>query len=101
MKGAYLALAAIGSTMALVGTATPALAETMVVHYSDLNLTSQDGQVTLQRRIDAAAKKVCSYEEHRTGTRILAADSRKCYREAKAKAATQFATIIESKRLGG
>ncbi len=101
MKSAYLALAAIGSTMALASTATPALAETMVVHYSDLNLASEDGQVTLQKRIDAAAKKVCGYEELRTGTRIRAADSRKCYREAKAKATTQFAAIIESKRLGG
>lgn len=101
MKSAYIALAAIGSTMALAGTAAPALAETVEVKYADLNLASAEGEQILQRRIDQAAKRACGLDQIRTGTRLKSDESKKCYREAKAQATKQIAALTDAKRLGG
>lgn len=101
MKRAFIAFAAIGSALALAGTAAPALAEVMEVQYSDLDLGSADGQKVLKQRIDNAAKKVCGLDRGTTGTRLKSADAMKCYREAKAKASAQFAVLVDAKRLGG
>lgn len=113
MKRAYLAVATIGSVIALYGTlagaATPAFAEagtntvpqTMVVKYADLNLASAKDQKILERRIDKAAKKICGLDRARTGTRLKSRDAQDCYREAKANAAKQFAGLIKEQRIDG
>lgn len=101
MKRAYIAFAAIGSTLALAGTAAPALAEAMVVQYSDLDLGSADGQKVLKRRIDDAARKVCRLDQDNTGTRIKSREATKCYHDAKTKAFAQFAVLVDAKRQGG
>ncbi len=101
MKRAFIAFAAIGSTLALAGTAAPALAEEMVVQYSDLNLGSADGQKVLKMRIDNAARNVCGLDQGNTGTRLRSSEAMKCYREAKAKASAQFAVLVDAERQGG
>lgn len=101
MKRTIIAFAALGSTLALAGTAAPALAEAMVVQYSDLDLGSAEGQKVLKLRIDNAARQVCGLDQGNTGTRLRSAEATKCYREAKAKASAQFAVLVDAKRQGG
>lgn len=105
MKRAYLAVAAIGSAIALAGAGAPAVAETiqqtMVVKYTDLNLASAKDQKILERRIDRAAKKICGLDRARTGTRLKSPKAQECYRTAKANATKQFAVLIEEQRIGG
>lgn len=101
MKRTFIAFAAIGSTLALAGTAAPAYAEAMEVQYADLDLGSEAGQKVLKQRIDSAARKVCGLDQGNTGTRLRSAEATKCYREAKAKASAQFAVLVDAKRQGG
>ncbi len=101
MKTPLFALAA-AATM-LVG--APALADEtrpdMVVHYADLDLSSEAGQKALEKRIDAAAKKYCGVGEPTSGTRIKSSLVTRCYRDAKRLANQQFAAIVSEARLGG
>ncbi|GAA4047485.1 UrcA family protein [Parerythrobacter jejuensis] len=101
MKTPLIALAATATLIA----GTPALAvetgDNMVVQYQDLNLSSVKGQKTLERRIDAAAKRYCRVGAQRSGTRISNSQASKCYREAKRLARQQFAEVIDNNRLGG
>lgn len=94
------------ASIALVATATPAIAgpmdvPTQKVSYADLDLTSPEGQAVLDRRIDAAARKVCAMDEIRTSTRIKSRESKACYAKARASAANQVAGIVADKQLGG
>ena len=101
MKTLAIATAAIG----LAVSSTPAIAgdgsQSMAVKYSDLNLSTADGQKQLDRRINAAAKKVCRVHQAQTGTRIQSRNAQKCYQLARAKARTAFASVIEENRRGG
>jgi UrcA family protein len=57
---AILALASAGAT--LTASTVPAFAEEpreVIVHLSDLNLAAPAGRATLDRRVRAAARKVC------------------------------------------
>ena len=100
MKTLALATAAIG----LAVSSAPAIAggdkNAMVVKYDDLNLDTKAGQEHLERRIDAAAKKVCGMTE-RTGTRLQNGKAQRCYNNAKAKAHAAFAGVLEENRRGG
>lgn len=100
MKTLALATAAIG----LAVSSAPAIAggdnNAMVVKYHDLNLSTKAGQDHLERRIDAAAKKVCGLTA-RTGTRLQNGKAQRCYKKAKADAHAAFAGVIEENRRGG
>ncbi len=77
--------------LALLGT-TAAQARTAEVRHADLNLTSAAGQAELERRIERAARKVCS-EEANTGTHI------KDYRavdRCKADVRAQVAAVLKA-----
>jgi len=76
-------------------------AQSMKIKYADLNLASAEGQARLERRIDAAAKKVCQLGKHRTGTRIPSTERKECYAKARQSARSQMASLMNSKRLGG
>ena len=98
MKNSLMAIAAT----AVLATALPATAqESMQIPYRDLNLSSVEGQQVLDRRIDQAARKLCRYDEVRTGTRTRSKEVKSCYRKAKAQAKKQFASVIEARQLGG
>ncbi|MHA6332357.1 UrcA family protein [Qipengyuania sp. CAU 1752] len=100
MRLPLIAFAATASLMA----GTPAIAadesEIMVVAYKDLDLSSAEGQRTLQIRIDAAAKKICGVGELQTGSRLTAKSSTKCFREAR-RIANRHMAAIGNARLGG
>lgn len=105
--------APIAATAALLGlalTTAPAFAgagePTQVrVEYSDLDLTSADGQRTLERRLDAAARNACGYDVRATGANVPTLHARKCYRQARTRAKDVMATAIDNAtsgaRLGG
>ncbi|MBH0111361.1 UrcA family protein [Novosphingobium sp. YJ-S2-02] len=104
-KTAPLAAAMFG-LIATAGIAAPAQAqEKMLVDYTDLDLTTADGQKTLERRLVKAARKVCKMDEHGPNSLIPATSSRTCYRNATEKAQGQMAVVIENaeqySRLGG
>ena len=104
MKSAYIALAAIGSALALAGTAAPALAQSngdLVIVYSDLNLDTAKGQKTLKRRIDKAARQFCGMDRKLTGSRLRTGQDTECYKQAKALATQQMAKLIDNSQFGG
>ncbi len=90
----FAALAAITT----VATAAPVLAKDVTVRYGDLDLASAKGQKELSRRVDRAAKVACDFEAE---NRIPSYSAMTCYHQARAKASTQVATIVEDARLGG
>ncbi len=89
------------SALALVVPMASAHAESISIEYSDLNLSSPEGQKQLERRIDAAARKVCELERTQTGTRIRNPDALACYEQAKVQAKRQLAAVIEREAKGG
>ena len=77
-------LAAAFAASAMI--ATPALADSVVtqsvqVRYSDLDLSTQAGQDTLERRLNQAAESVCGIDRRTSGPTLPSTESRKCYRE--------------------
>jgi UrcA family protein len=93
MKFRPLILAAAAATALASG---PSFAQNSVeVQYSDLDLTTAHGKEVLQRRINAAAKEMCSVGEIRTGTILQSQASRKCYKQALADINARFAVVID------
>jgi UrcA family protein len=79
----------------LAVSAQPAFAESTVVKYGDLDLSTSDGRAALDRRIDRAARTVCRM----TGPRELSEmiESQRCYRIAIDSTRTQLAAAIAKK----
>lgn len=98
MKTTLIALAA--SLTALTPIAAMAQ-QSVTVEHRDLNLGTPEGQAALDRRVDAAARKVCSLDTVRTGTRIRSAENFECYRQAKAQVKKQVAAALAAQQLGG
>lgn len=96
MNKTLIALAAAGAVLA----GAPAAAEETVVRYHDLNLASEKGQKTLERRIEAAVRKVCA-DTSNTGTRLPSRPANECIAQARAAAKQNFAAIIANHKLGG
>ena len=94
------------ASVALVATASPVMAgpvdvPTKKVSIADLDLTTAAGQAALDRRIDAAARKVCFVDEIRTSSRLKRHETKECYAKARASAANQVASIMQDRQLGG
>ena len=91
------------TAIALTSLATPALAQEVgfTVEYSDLNLATEAGQKTLERRIDKAARKACGLDARMTGSRVDSNEARECVRELRTKAFDQFATLAAREGKGG
>ncbi len=86
--------------------ATPAMAAaedkaSATVYYADLDLTSEDGQRELDRRIARAARSVCNTEVQRTGTRISNSAFRECQANVHAQLERRMAMIANDQRRGG
>ena len=90
VRSTFLALAALAA-------ATPAFAETsdtVLVGYSDLNLSSPAGRQAFEGRIAAAARQVCG--EYQPLQLKLIAISRACQARAIASAATRLSHNLSS-----
>lgn len=102
-KTLTLAFAAAG----LAGTVvTPALAEdpvkrTTSVAYADLDLASDAGQRTLDRRIEKAVRHVCRTTSLQTGSRIMDQDAQRCLARARAQAKQKVAALVTNAQRGG
>ncbi|WP_081996278.1 UrcA family protein [Croceibacterium mercuriale] len=64
----------------------------VAVMHDDLDLATQDGQVTLQRRLNRAAKQVCRYPTNQT--LLSTQNEARCYRQARRDVAVQFAEVM-------
>lgn len=89
--------ASIGFTALAVAASAPAVAATVdamphaIVQTSDLNLRSEAGKATAERRIDAAAAQVCA-----TGERFATAS---CRSQARADARQTLAGMTAPERI--
>lgn len=88
--------AALG-TITLVGPAHAAEAPRVSVSFADLDLTSEAGRATLERRIDRAAEAACAGAKANTGTRIQST-YRACLKEARGNVAKQVERAVASAR---
>ncbi|WP_374407285.1 UrcA family protein [Pelagerythrobacter sp.] len=84
-----------------LGTTVPAHAESLAITYRDLDLSTEQGQKTLDQRIDGAVRKYCGMNKRTTGTRMASEDSRRCYAETMKQAKAQFAAVVDEQRVGG
>ena len=75
------------ATLAATMTATPALAQdseaapTAIVEYSDLDLSTEQGQDALHSRLRRAARYVCGMDIRVPGSGLASSESRACYAE--------------------
>lgn len=97
------ALFAAAAAIATIATAAPTLANEAIakdvpVFYGDLDLASAKGQSTLSNRIHRAAKQACDFNRE---SRLPSQSALACYKQAKASAHTEMASIVEDTRLGG
>lgn len=94
------------ATVGLAVTAAPAFAgsegkQSIDVSFADLNLSTPEGQETLDNRIEAAARKACGIDKVRTGTRIKSSSATRCYNSAMTSVKRQVASAIADQQRGG
>ena len=99
MKTTLAIFAAAG--LAFAGPAHASDTQSIAVQYDDLNLASAAGQERLDRRIETAARTVCGYERHRTGSRIIDRKTRACLDTARSSARARVAEATSSFAKGG
>ncbi|QUL37254.1 UrcA family protein [Erythrobacter sp. JK5] len=102
MKTLTLAAAAFG----VAATAVPAIAgqspqPTTVVSTAGLDLATPEGQKMLDKRVNAAARRICQTDRAPTGSRLRTLESRSCYAKARASAKRQVASAIADQQRGG
>ena len=71
---------------------------TATVEYADLDLTSEDGQSTLQGRLKGAVRKVCGAYDAKNLVDVQ--DHRVCMSEAQASAQRASVTIMAAAKSG-
>lgn len=88
-----------------IATVTPAYAATesrqIEVSYADLNLETDAGRATLERRLDKAARNVCDADSSAIGRRIAPRQETECLAKARSLATEQVARIMQREALGG
>ena len=89
---------AFASSPALAGTDA---APTQTVSTAGLDLSTAEGQLMLEQRIDRAARQVCQVNRAQTGTRIRSFEAQKCLAKARASAQRQVASIVADQQRGG
>ena len=99
MKTSLVLIAATALALPVV----PAMAQnaSISVPYADLDLSSPEGRATLDKRIDAAARKVCGVGEIRTGSRLNSSAARKCAASVDRQVRAQIAKMETEANLGG
>ena len=99
LKPIFAFAALVTASALLVPTATQAATTNSVrVSYADLNLASDQGRGTLERRIAFAAKTVCEIEDSRE--LALASATRLCRGDAVESARPAFDAAVNAARHG-
>ncbi|AKH43310.1 UrcA family protein [Altererythrobacter atlanticus] len=95
------AILAAAAALTAATAITPAMAgqPTERVSYSDLNLTTQEGQDILQQRLNKAAWRVCMFDAK--GQLQTAEHQNACYRQARKDVAVRVAEVIADHQRGG
>lgn len=96
----FTAMAALAVASALLVPTVSQAAETssMRVSYADLNLASDDGRGTLQRRMTSAAEAVCAIEDSRE--LALATAAGLCRSDALQRALPAYEAAVAASRRG-
>jgi UrcA family protein len=101
----YASLLAVAATIAVFSVPNAAMAQapkpTQSVKIGDLDLSTEAGQRTLDRRIQRAARAACHLDSVRTGSRIASPSATACYNEALRSTQTQVADRLADTRQGG
>ena len=102
---ALLSTYALFATVGAAALPTPAAAQEMqtsaTVVFADLDLSSEKGQKTLERRIEKTARSVCGLDNVTTGSRMASRSQRECYDQALRSTRSQVAQAIANDRKGG
>jgi len=100
MNKMVFAIAAAALSTAAVFAAPAAFAAESKLSWKDLDLSTPAGQTELDRRLDAAATRMCTSTVE-TGTIIRHAPSAQCRSAAKSQLAEQVKRMSERTGLGG
>lgn len=92
---------AIAATLAALLAGQPAFAETAAINLDDLDLSTAQGKAELDRRVHKAARHVCGMQDVIVGSRIIPAETRKCYKDALRQIEKSLAAVTEKKAAGG
>jgi UrcA family protein len=79
---------------AAIATSPAAAQSSLNVRYSDLDLSTADGQAKLESRIDQAARKTCGMDERTVGSRLASRDARDCYAQTKQQVHERVTALI-------
>lgn len=95
--------AAALAAAAMIG--TPAIAAeaeniSIAVRYSDLDLSTKEGQRALERRMENAAEQVCGIDRRTSGVALPSTESMRCYRETVKNFERQIAAVTERQQRG-
>lgn len=81
IKAGLAAAIAASTVLAAPAFAADGVTRTVSVRYSDLDLSTQEGQAALERRLDRAAERVCGIDRRTSGPSMPSTDAMRCYRE--------------------
>ncbi len=70
------------------------------VSYDDLDLSTAKGQAELAKRVDEAARQVCSANSIKTGTILRSKAEKECYRDTREKLQDRVAALSAQKQRG-
>jgi UrcA family protein len=90
----------VAAALAIVAPSAFAAPQSVSVNYDDLDLSTPQGMAQLDKRIDRAAKQVCTTREVTTGTIVSSPVDQDCYRQTLDKMKTQLAAITGHQRQG-
>ena len=94
--GICAAAATLALAAALPAQATASETKQVSVSYSDLDLSTEDGRVALERRIEQAAQEMCGMDGRlTTGSRMPTYSMRACYKKATSQIGESVARAIE------
>jgi len=100
MKAGLAAALAAGAMIATPAVAAEGEGATMQVRYSDLDLSTDEGQAALERRLDRAAELVCGIDRRTNGVALPSTEARACYRETIKNFEREIAAVAEQQQRG-
>ena len=100
MKAGLAAALAAATMIATPVVAAEAEGITVAVRYSDLDLSTQEGQRALERRMENAAEQVCGIDRRTSGVALPSNESMRCYRETVKNFERQIAAVAEQQQRG-
>jgi UrcA family protein len=100
MKAGLAAALAASTLIVTPAIAAEAEGATIAVRYSDLDLSTQEGQRALERRMENAAEQVCGIDRRTSGNVLPSNESLRCYRETVKNFEREIAAVAERQQRG-